>query len=298
MSVLAAAVPTCIRAGLRIGFKLPSLLPLPLRLFRTAMEGSAALFSVRSDVSIESATLGGVSVEYITPFQADRVVLHFHGGAFFAGSANTHRALGSEIAVRAQSMVVMVNYRRAPEFAYPAAMVDGLACYHALLDAGWLPGQISLGGDSGGCAIVLSLVQALRDESRSLPAALFMISPFVDITLTLPSVTEMARRDPMVTAHALRRGGDSYRGAIAANDPRVSPLFGDFQKLPPLLIQAGSDEILRDDARKLAHYAGEAGVEVKCHIYPGMWHNFQMFSAFIEEADVALDEIAAFIRSY
>ena len=298
MKVSAAVASTLVKAALRASFKLPSRLPIPLTLLRSAMEGGAALFRVHPDVSIEAATLAGVSVEYITPLQADRVLLHFHGGAFFAGSANTHRALGSEIAVRAQSKVVMVNYRRAPEYAYPAAMIDGLACYQALLDAGWLPSQISFGGDSGGCAIILSMAQALRDRSQALPAALLMISPYVDITLSLPSVTQMAGRDPMVTAHALRRGGDSYRGDISASDPRVSPLFGSLRNLPPMLVQAGSEEILLDDARRLARYASEAGVEAQCHIYPGMWHNLQMFSAFIEDANLALDEIAAFIRSH
>lgn len=289
---------TVVKTALRASFKLPSLLPLPLTVLRQAMEGGALLFRPRSDAMVEKASLAGVSAERITPQgKVDRVMLHFHGGAFFAGSAHTHRALASELAVRSHARVYMPNYRRAPEHPYPAALQDGLACYQALLDQGWRAEQIILGGDSGGCAHILSLAIALRDRGQPLPAGLVMISPFLDLTLSLPSVTGNARRDPMVTAHALRRGGDGYRGDIRENDPRVSPLFADLHGLPPVLVQAGSEEILLDDALQFSERARAAGVEVNCHIYGGMWHNFQMFNALIVTADQALDEIGHFIRS-
>lgn len=289
---------TVVKTALRTSFKLPSLLPLPETVLRRAMEGGSLLFRPRADAIVEKISLAGVSAERITPKgKVDRVMLHFHGGAFFAGSARTHRALGTELAVRSHARVYMLNYRLAPEHPYPAALHDGLACYQALLDEGWLPGQIVLGGDSGGCAHILSLAIALRDRGQPLPAGLVMISPFLDLTLSLPSVSGNARRDPMVTAHALRRGGDGYRGDIPENDPRVSPLFADLHGLPPVLVQAGSEEILLDDALQFSERARNAGVEVNCHIYGGMWHNFQMFNALIVTADQALDEIGHFIRS-
>ena len=154
-----------------------------------------------------------------------------------------------------------------------------------------------LGGDSGGCAHILSLAIMLRDRGLPMPAGMVMISPYLDITLSLPSVARNARRDPMVTAHALRRGGDGYRGNIPENDPRVSPLFADLHGLPPVLVQAGSEEILLDDALQFSERAQAAGVAVHCHIYEGLWHNFQMFNALIAEADTALNEIGAFIKT-
>lgn len=289
---------TVVKTALRTSFKLPSLLPLPESVLRQAMEGGALMFRPRADAIVEKVSLAGVSAERITPKgKVDRVMLHFHGGAFFAGSARTHRALGTELAVRSHARVYMLNYRLAPEHPYPAALQDGLACYQALLDQGWKPGQIVLGGDSGGCAHILSLAIALRDRGQPLPAGMIMISPYLDLTLSLPSVAANARRDPMVTAHALRRGGDGYRGDIPGNDPRVSPLFAELHSLPPVLVQAGSEEILLDDALQFSERARAAGVEVNCHIYGGMWHNFQMFNALIFTADQALDEIGHFIRS-
>lgn len=287
-----------VKAALRTSFKWPSLLPLPLGVLRQAMEGGSLLFRPRPEAIVERTSLAGVPVERISPpGRADRVLLHFHGGAFFAGSSNTHRALGSELAMRGVAQVIMVDYRRAPEHPYPAALQDGLACYHALLEAGWRSDQIMLGGDSGGCAHILSLALTLRDRGLPQPAGLVMISPYLDITLSLPSVTRNARLDPMVTAHALRRGGDGYRGNIPENDPRVSPLFADLHGLPPVLVQAGSSEILLDDALQFSERAQAAGVNVQCHIYDGLWHNFQMFNALIAEADDALDEIGEFIKA-
>lgn len=287
------------RSVLRAGFKLPSTLPLPLPFMRRLLDAGALAFRPRRDVLVERVSLGGVPAERITPTAGERrVLLHFHGGAFFAGSARSHRALASELAARSGSQVYVLDYRRAPEHPYPAALDDGLAAWQALLDLGWQPAQIVLGGDSGGGALILALAIALRDRGQPLPAGLVMISPYLDLTLSLPSVTANAGRDPMTTAIALRRGGDAWRGGIAAGDPRVSPLHADLRGLPPVLVQAGEDEILLDDARVFAERALAAGVPTDLHIYPGMWHNFQMFNALIAPAEQALDEIGHFIRQH
>ncbi len=286
-----------VKGALRLSFKLPSVLPLPVSALRTGMELGSQLFRVRDDVRVEPVSLGGVNAECLTPAgKADSVILHFHGGAFFTGSAKTHRAMGAEIAARARATVYMLDYRLAPEHPYPAALEDGLAAYKALLAQGHAAENIVLGGDSGGCAHILSLVVALRDQGLPLPAGMIMISPYVDITLSLPSVLANRVRDPMVTAKALRRGSDAYRGRIPASDARVSPLFADLRDLPAVLIQAGSEEILHDDALHLARRLTAAGVIVDCRIHKGMWHNFQMFSDLINAADSALDEIGAFVR--
>lgn len=297
MSFKDAIARRAVKASLRLSFKMPSVLPLPVSALRTGMELGSQLFRVRDDVHVESVRLGGVHAECLMPAaKTETVILHFHGGAFFTGSAKTHRAMGAEIAARARATVYMLDYRLAPEHPYPAALDDGLAAYQALLAQGHAAENILLGGDSGGCAHILSLAVALRGQGLPLPAGMIMISPYVDITLSLPSVRANRVRDPMVTAKALRRGSDAYRGRIAASDPRVSPLFADLQGLPPTLIQAGSEEILRDDALHLARQLTASGVIVDCRIHEGMWHNFQMFSDFIAAADAALDDIGMFAR--
>lgn len=286
-----------VKAGLRLSFKTASGLPLPYPVLRGAMEAGSLLFQRRRDVGISKTRLGSVQAELATPLgKPVGVLLHCHGGAFFAGSARTHRAMSSELAARGKVQVYMIDYRRAPEHPYPAALDDVKEAYLNLLAQGWKPQQICLGGDSGGCALILALAVALRDGGQPLPAGMLMISPYVDITLSLPSVTANANRDPMIKAFALQRGGDGYRGSIQASDPRVSPLYANLQGLPSLFIQAGSEEILLDDARQLAQRAQQAGVDARLCVYDGMWHNFQMFNAFVRTADMALDELGDFIR--
>ena len=288
-----------VKASLRSTFKLASRTPLPLGVLRASMELGAGLFVARRDVRLSTVKLGAAAALCVVPKQSSkRVLLHLHGGAFFAGSSNTHRAMASELAARCHATLYMLDYRRAPEHAYPAALDDALNAYHALLGQGWMPEQIFLAGDSGGCAHVLSLAIALRDQGSPLPAGLILLSPFVDLTLSLPSVTDNAKRDPMLSMNILKRGADAYRGKLALNDPRISPLFAPLHDLPPLLIQVGSEEILLDDAVQLAERIQAKGGAVDCQVYQGMWHNFQMFNRLITEAEDALEQIAGFVLKH
>ncbi len=296
---------TSIKGVLRASFKAPSGLPLPLTFFRNAMELSAGIFKVRSDVQVERLVLGGVNAEQLSLkssvhqiAEQNYALLHFHGGVFVAGSPATHRALGSEIAARSGATVYTLDYRLAPQHRYPAALEDCLAAYQALLAKGYLPEHIILGGDSAGGALVLATLVALRELKIALPAAALLISPFVDMTLCADSFKKNVLRDPMLTKEILKRGADAYRGDIQSADARVSPVFADLSGLPPMLIQVGSEEVLLDDALQLAKRAERSGIAVDCHVYDGMWHNFQMFNALLKTSDQALDEIAQFIKSH
>lgn len=297
MSLQQTIATQLVKQSLRASFKFTSTLPLPVSALRAGMELGASLFAVHPQTGVNAIVIGGVSAELVSSHaKAKQVILHCHGGAFFTGSAKTHRALASHLSVLSGADVYMLDYRLAPEHPYPAAVDDAYSAYMALLDKGYQAQQIILAGDSGGCAHILNLALRLREQGQVLPAGLVMISPFVDLSLTMPSVKRHKRLDPMVTAHALKRGADAYRGQIAANDPRVSPLFADLTGLPPLLIQVGEQEILLDDALALERKAKAAGVEVSCEVYDGMWHNFQMFNEFIDKSDFALQQIGRFVK--
>lgn len=302
MSLQQTIATQLVKQSLRASFKFTSTLPLPVSALRAGMELGANLFPVNQQVGVNRTVIGGVSAELVSSQpKAKQVILHCHGGAFFTGSAKTHRALASHLSVLSGADVYMLDYRLAPEYPYPAAVDDAYSAYSAymaLLDKGYQAQQIVLAGDSGGCAHILNLALRLREQGQALPAGLVMISPFVDLSLTMPSVKRHKRLDPMVTAHALRRGANAYRGQIAANDPRVSPLFADLTGLPPLLIQVGEQEILLDDALALERKAKAAGVEVSCEVYGGMWHNFQMFNDFIHKSDFALQQIGRFVKRF
>ncbi|GAC1373081.1 MAG: alpha/beta hydrolase [Aquirhabdus sp.] len=292
-----------VKLALKGSFKLPSRLPVPLSAIRTAMDVSSAIFPARSDVQVERISLGGVNAERLmlkqnvdNTDQPNYAFLHLHGGVFFAGSVRTHRALGCEIAARSGATVFMLDYRLAPEHQYPAAFDDCLAAYQALLEKGYLPAQIVLGGDSAGGALALALLVALRERNIALPAAVVMISPFVDMTLCGSSYEKNKMRDPMLTKEILQRGADAYRGNIQTADARISPVLADLTGLPPMLIQVGTEEVLLDDSAQLAKHAERSGVKVEHHVYGGMWHNFQMFNAVLSTANDALDEIAQFVK--
>ncbi|MBI2750194.1 MAG: alpha/beta hydrolase [Burkholderiales bacterium] len=290
---------TLVRAGLRLSFKWPSLLPLPVGMLRKGMDASASIFKLRDDVLIQPSNLGGVPGEVLRLQRGAQNLhmLHFHGGAFFTGSCHTHRALAAEMAARCHAVVHLLDHRLAPEHPYPAALQDGLAAWQALVNQGVPPQHIVLSGDSGGCAQVLALAQHLRDRQGPMPAALYMMSPYLDLRLRAGSVHAQRWRDPMVTAHALRRGGDAYRRGISVDDPRVSPLLGLLKGLPPTLVQVGSDEILLDDALNFTMFAHQAGSVVQLVRYQGYWHNFQMFAGTLRAADQALNELAHFLRA-
>jgi len=299
MNFKESLVNRAIKTSLRLSFKLPSQLPIPLVMARRGMELGSNWMAVPKGVEAKSITLGGVAGERISaPGKADSgwAILFLHGGAFFAGSVATHRAFGAELALRAGMPVFMLEYRRAPEHAYPAALQDAVAGYRALLSQGYAGHRIILAGDSCGAAHVLALALELRKIGEPMPAAQILLSPFLDMTLTSNSVRANRRADPMLNASILRRGADAYRGGLEASDIRISPLFADLTGLPQTLIQVGSEEILLDDARAMLHRGHAAGMQIDYQEFAGMWHDFQLFSPLLATANDAVDDIVDFIQ--
>ncbi len=296
MNVIDSITHTVIRTALRISFKAPSVLPLPLPILRLGLDFGAKIFRPKYRAICDKVTLAGIpSIRLAPSGTTSTVVLHLHGGGFFAGSTRSHYALASDIAIRSNSIVYVINYRLAPIHTYPAALEDCIAAYKDLLAQGYKAENIIVGGDSAGCNLALSLAIWLRDNEIAMPSGIFMISPFINLTLAEPSVKLNKFIDPMITAKVLQRGADAYRGSIPATDQRVSPIYANLDNLPPLLIQSGKTEIIVDDARSLASKASQAGVNVECQLYEKMWHNFQMFNRLSHVAENALDKLAAFI---
>ncbi len=298
MGIRNKAMTALIGSSLRLVFKLPSGLPLPAPWLRQGLEvGGVFLRAVNGNIPYTAVTLGGIPAERLGPVPGrGPVVLYIHGGAFFAGSPRTHRALAHELARRSGATVYVTDYRLAPEHPYPAALDDAHAAYQALLAQGVAPEQIVVVGDSAGGSHALSLCLRLRDQHKPQPAGLVMVSPYLDVSLASPSVQSLAQIDPMLTATALQRGGDWFRGGIPALDARVSPLYADLHGLPSTLLQTGGAEILRDDSTRFAERAQAAGSAVQCRVFEGMWHDFQLFTGFLPLADEAVDEMAGFIR--
>lgn len=274
----------------------PSQFNLPPNSLRLALEQLCRAFPQNKEVEIRTLRLAGLRAEEIKPqTESTQLIFHIHGGAFFLGSLKTHRAFLTQIAARTQMQVLHVDYPLSPEHQHPEAIDALFDIYTTLLDQGVQSKDIILSGDS--CGANLALALALRIQQEKLPqvSGLILLSPFLDLTLTSESLRYNAQHDALLSIETLETGIDYYVPKnMDKSDPTISPLFADLTGLPPILVQVGSKEILLDDAQRFKERAEQANVKVHFKIYTGMWHNFQMFSAWFDEAQQAIADLAEF----
>jgi acetyl esterase/lipase len=241
---------------------------------------------------------GGVrAVEVATPqSRLDHVVLYFHGGAYNYGAPSHYRDFIWRIAAAARARVLCIDYRLAPEHPFPAALDDAVAAYRWLLGGGAAPARVAIMGDSAGGGLVFGTLLRLRDEGVPLPAAAVALSPWTDLALTGPSLAGNAAADPMLKAEQAPALARHYLGGADPRHPYASPLYGDPAGLPPSLIQVGSDEILRDDAVRMADRLRAAGCRVELEVWPRMPHVWQLFARVLPEGRRAIARIGDFLR--
>ncbi|MEC9359092.1 MAG: alpha/beta hydrolase [Pseudomonadota bacterium] len=271
--------------------------PFPVRWQRLGIKLLMAGMPTARGVRRETLVCGTARVERQTPRQArdDLVILYAHGGAFLIGSPATHRGLSTQLARASQASLYSLDYRLAPEHPYPAALEDARSAYEALLGEAGPDRRIVLAGDSAGAGLMLALAVSLQEARRPMPVALVMISPWVDYSLSGPSLREHARIDPLLREAWVRQGVAAYAGDHDA--AALSPLAMSLGGLPRCLIQVGSDEILLDDARRLDQRLREAGVPSTLREYPGLWHEFQLHAGLMRESNAAINEIADFLHA-
>ncbi|WP_243065095.1 alpha/beta hydrolase [Humibacter sp. RRB41] len=253
------------------------------------------------DVRTTSGELGGVPAIFIdiAGVEPKGTIFHMHGGGFALGSARGSIGLASDLARRTGMRAVSIDYRLAPEAPYPAALHDVTAAYRALLEQLGGAGGVVVTGESAGGNLAVELLVAGRAEALPMPAAVAVFSPMTDLTVSGDSFTSKAQVDPNISADAIRTRVAEYLGGTTdATDPLVSPVFADLTGLPPLLIQAGSHEVLLDDATRLAVKAAADDVPVILDVTPDVSHVFQAFAAILEEGDAALNRAASFVESH
>jgi monoterpene epsilon-lactone hydrolase len=252
------------------------------------------------DVTVTATALGGVPAAEITIGGAGtrQIVLYFHGGVYVLGSAVQAAGLASQVGRQTGAKVISVDYRLAPEHPYPAAVDDALAAYQALLDDGTAPSDIVFAGESAGGGLAVATLINARDHGLPLPAAAFAMSPYADLTLAGLTMQTKGQVDVLMSRENLQsRVGDYTSGQDAALG-LISPIFADLSGLPPLLIQAGTHEVLLDDAIRLARQAATADVEVILDITPGVPHVFQTFYPILDEGAAALDRAGQFLSAH
>jgi epsilon-lactone hydrolase len=290
--------PALVRLGMRqLGRRVldPGL---PWEVQRRRLDLALRAMPVPRGTTVVKTVMNGVRTEVVTAGAArpERTVIHFHGGGYCVGSAHLPRAWAARLSARAACRVVVPEYRLAPAHAHPAALDDARDVMNAVL-SDVAAGSVVLSGDSAGAGIALSLVLAGRDAGGELPAGCILLSPWLDLGRNRWAVPELVRRDVVLSPPWLHACAIRYAPPSSWADPSVSPLLAAHRGLPPLLIQAGSDELLAPDAEDLATSASLAGVDVTYTRWPRMWHDFALQPGLVAAADSALSQAAWFVAT-
>lgn len=251
------------------------------------------------DVQLIRVKVGDVPCEWLLADGADPNLrlLYLHGGGFVSGSGGYYLAQTAHISAAAKCAVLLVDYRLAPEHAFPAGLNDCVAAHEWMVKngpSGPAPAKATfVAGDSAGGNLTLATLLALRDRKLTLPAGGIAISPVTDLTLQSESLKTV--HDPIISARTMPVFRDHYLGKTDARDPLASPVFGDYRGIPPLLIQAGEHEMLRDDSVRVAKKARADGIKVQLEVWPGMFHVFQSHEPLLPEAREAIAHMAEFM---
>jgi epsilon-lactone hydrolase len=253
--------------------------PMPLGVQRAWLQ----LLSTGAAKAGRPVTVGGRPAERHGPL-ADASVLLLHGGGFVTGGPRTHRVLGAQLAAAAGLPVVALDYRRAPERPWPAAVEDAVAAYDELAACG----PVAVVGDSAGGTLALLLVRVRR------PVALGLISPLVD--LTAASSRAYSGRDALLRQDWLERGTRSFLGGADARE--LSPLHGELAGLPPVLVHVSEHERLRGEGEHLVERVRAAGGHAELVLLAGLWHDVHLFGHLLPEAAAATADLGRWLRAH
>jgi acetyl esterase/lipase len=245
-----------------------------------------------------AASANGIPCEWVKTMKStdSHTLFYLHGGAYIRGSIRSHRTLAASLADASAGRALMVDYRLAPEFPFPAAIDDVLSAYVWLIKR-VPPKKITFVGDSAGAGLALAAMLQMKAEALPLPAAGVLLCPWVDLTCSHESYESLAAVDFLQTKEELQEAAQMYYQQESPQNPFVSPLYGNLKGLPPLFIQLGTHDLLYGEGRQLAEKATEAGVKVELDVWDQMIHNWQRYGSRLPEAGKAIRKGAAFVKS-
>jgi acetyl esterase/lipase len=263
------------------------------------MDEICAIDPPEPDIIFSPVSIGGMAAEWSLAPGSDpaRVLLYFHGGGYCSGSITSHRGMVGRVGKLAGIRTLAIEYRLAPEHPFPAQREDALAAWRFLRSEGYPPQYIVIGGDSAGGNLALATMLALREAREALPAASWLVSPWVDLQMTGATMDSKAAIDPLIGRDYLNGLAAAFLARHDPADPAVSPLRADLRGLPPALIQVGSSETLLDDAVRLAGALGAAEVRTTLEVWPHMIHAWMLWSARLAAGRVASEGAAAWLRT-
>jgi len=255
---------------------------------------------VPNNTDITRDTVALVPVEILKPdvAAANRVILYAHGGFFINGSCKASRNFCASFAHECACTLFLPEYRLAPEYPFPAGLEDLFTVYRGLVKKYAIhPASIVIAGDGAGAALVTALVHYLKQKKLPLPAALVLISPWLDIACLNEETDTLRKQDKFLLKEALQAAAGRYTASDNFQNPLVSPIYGSFAGFPPVFIQCGGKEILAADAKALAQKIEAAGGSVQLDIWPEMWHFFQAMDAQAKEAHLAVEKMGQWVQS-
>jgi epsilon-lactone hydrolase len=228
----------------------------------------------------------------------DATILFFHSGSYCSGHPADQLAYVAQLCEASHLSAFIPDYRIAPENPFPAAYDDSCGAYSALISDLKLPGEkIALVGDSSGGSLAIAVAQFARDNNLDLPAAVYSVSPWADLTQSGSSYRSRASFDPVLHKDALQGFANAYLCGADPSDVRASPVFGNFENFPPVLIDVGADEVLLSDGLHLAERIGLAGGEVQLNVWKDMIHIFPWFATQIPEGRAATERAGRWLRN-
>jgi acetyl esterase/lipase len=279
----------------------PALSPkIPLKLQRFCSDAASAIVRGPRGYKTQKQSISQVPTLHILPKSTKNGlgILYLHGGGYVVGSSKSHSKLAAQIGHSAQAQVWLPEYRLAPEHPSPAALEDVISVYKALLAQGQDSKKLVIAGDSAGGGLSLSTAIAIRDSGLPLPAALVLLSPWVDLSLSGKTMKTHTAQDAMLSEDWLSWCAKNYCGQKPATDPSCSPLYADLTGLPPVLIHVGTEEVLLDDAKRLAEQTGKYGIPMSFKVYDQVGHVFQFHAGILKESDDSIEHIGQFIHKY
>lgn len=264
--------------------------------YRKGMDFFTSFLRRPRGVKYDKDTVGQMEALWIRPdnIDNDSVILYLHGGGYGMGSIQSHKKLAARIARACHTQCLIIEYRLAPEHPFPAALDDAVFTYQWLLEKGFKPHKIVIGGDSAGGGLTLATMVKLRMDSLPQPLAAFCLSPWVDISASSEEIDAYQHNDPFIDKESVTIWGQRYAGDDVHN-PLASPLNADLTGIAPVLVQIGTSEILLFENRKFHEKAKKQNVDIQYEEYPEMIHVFQVFGGFLPQADQAIDSIGRFV---
>ena len=266
--------------------------------YREGFERLSARVGVGANTTIKEVDANGVPGELVTADRSsdEAVTLYLHGGGYVIGSPLTHRELARRLSVETGGSILVIDYRLAPEYPFPAAVEDSVSAYSWLLDRGLEPSSLSIAGDSAGGGLAVATLVSLKDQGIPLPSCGVALSPWVDMEVIGESMSTRADVDPMIQRDGLITMAQTYLNGADPRSPLAAPIYADLTGLPPLLIQVGTRETLYDDAIRLACRAVEAGLRVSFEPWKEMIHVWHLFAPLLDEGQQAIERIGEFIK--